>query len=130
MYTSGLYSGARGAYAAEGGQLAEAQSGGILGSLFSYPERSQLDVLQEEAKTQFDKAMEDGKITTEEQAALAAGPVGQLQGLTKLGAAIARREPSTLIGKLEDDAGLVTKIVRGAAKGLNIMEKTLTRLEI
>ena len=60
--------------------------GGILGSLFSYPE-SQLDVLQEETVT-VDKAMEDGKITTEEQVALAAGPVGQLQNLAKIGAAV------------------------------------------
>ena len=100
MYKSGLYSGVRGAYAAEGGQLAEAQSGGILGSLFSYPKTSELSVLQEEAKIQFDKAMEDGQITAEEQAALAAGPVGKLQGLTRLDRAIARREPS-LIDKLK-----------------------------
>ena len=117
MYKSGLYSGARGTYAAEGGQLAEAQSGGILGSLFSYPKTSELGVLQEEAKIQLDKAMEDGQITTEEQAALAAGPVGKLQGLTRLDRAIARREPSAA-RQADDDAGLVTKIVRGAAKGL------------
>ena len=101
MYTSGLYSGARGVYAAEGGQLAEAKNGGILGSLFSYPERSQLDVLQEEAKTQFDKAMEDGKITPEERVALAAGPAGQLQ---------------KLLGVL--------------VKDYNIIQKTLTRLGV
>ncbi len=126
MYTSGLYSGARGVYAAEGGQLAEAQSGGILGSLFSYPERSQLDVLQEEAKTQFDKAMEDGKITAEEQVALAAGPVGQLQNLTKIGAAVARREPAPdAQGNIEDDAGFITKIVRGAGKGLQYYSENI-----
>ena len=119
MYKSGLYSGVRGAYAAEGGQLAEAQSGGILGSLFSYPERSQLDVLQEEAKIQLDKAMEDGQITAEEQVALEAGPAGQLQKLTKIGAAVARREPAPdAQGNIEDDAGFITKIIRGAAKGL------------
>ena len=117
MYKSGLYSGVRGTYAAEGGQLAEAQSGGILGSLFSYPKTSELSVLQEEAKTQFDKAMEDGRITAEEQVALASGPYGQLQGLTRLDRAIARREPSA-DRQADDDAGLVTKIIRGAAKGL------------
>ena len=122
MYTSGLYSGARGAYAAEGGQLAEAKNGGILGSLFSLPEKSQLDVLQEKAKTQFDKAMEDGKITAEEQVALAAGPAGQLQKLTKIGAAVARREPAP---NTEDDAGFITKIVRGAGKGLQYYSENI-----
>ena len=110
-----MYSGERGVYQKDGGQVVEAQGGGILGSLFSYPSKSQFNQLQQQAQLQYNEAMADGKLTAEEQAALVAGPVGKLQGLSRIDAAIARREPAP---DAEDDAGLVTKIIRGAGKGL------------
>jgi len=112
---SGMYSGERGVYQKDGGQVVEAQGGGILGSLFSYPSKSQFNQLQQQAQLQYNEAMADGKLTAEEQAALVAGPVGKLQGLSRIDAAIARREPAA---DADDDAGLVTKIIRGAGKGL------------
>ncbi len=113
----GMYSGERGVYQKDGGQVVEAQGGGILDSLFSYPSKSEFTYLQEQAQSQYSKAMEDGKLTAEEQAALAVGPFGKLQGLSRIDASIARREPAADL-QSDDDAGFITKIIRGAGKGL------------
>jgi len=115
IYKGGSYSGIRGAYAAEGGQLAEAQSGGFLGSLFGYPSKgSEYDRLEADYNELEKQVMADNVITVGEQRALDASPFKQLR---RIDAAIARREPD-VSKQAPDDAGLVTKIVRGAAKGL------------
>ena len=110
----GMYSGEKGVYQKDGGQVVEAQRGGILGSLFSYPSNSQYTKLEKDYSELEKQAKADNVITAEEQKALDASPFKQLR---RIDAAIARREPAADLQE-EDDAGFITKIIRGAGKGL------------